>query len=80
MAVRIVALVSTKGGAGKSTLAECLAVAAAKEGQSVYLLDLDPPAKHRRLVAPQNGTGQSFAGHWRCDGFTGTHAFEAKEG
>ena len=64
MAVRIVALVSTKGGAGKSTLAECLAVAAAKEGQR-YLLDLDPRAKHRRLVAPQNGTGQSFTGHWR---------------
>jgi chromosome partitioning protein len=42
MAVRVVALVSTKGGVGKSTLAECLAVAAAQEGQSVYLLDLDP--------------------------------------
>ena len=58
MAVRIVALVSTKGGAGKSTLAECLAVAAAKEGQSVYLLDLDPQqstaAWWRRRMGPDN--------------------------
>jgi chromosome partitioning protein len=56
--VQVVALVSTKGGAGKSTLAECLAVAAAQEGQSVYLLDLDPQqstaAWWRRRKGPDN--------------------------
>jgi chromosome partitioning protein len=40
--VRTVALISTKGGTGKSSLAQCLSVAAAMEGKSVYLLDLDP--------------------------------------
>jgi chromosome partitioning protein len=58
MAVRVAALVSTKGGVGKSTLAECLAVAAAQEGQSVYLLDLDPQqstaAWWRRRKGPDN--------------------------
>ena len=58
MAVKVVALVSTKGGVGKSTLAECLAVAAAQEGLSVYLLDLDPQqstaAWWRRRKGPEN--------------------------
>jgi chromosome partitioning protein len=42
MAVKIVALVSTKGGSGKSTLAACLAVEAVQDGQTVLLLDIDP--------------------------------------
>jgi chromosome partitioning protein len=58
MSVQVIALVSTKGGVGKSTLAECLAVAAMKDGQSVYLLDLDPQqstaAWWRRRQGPDN--------------------------
>ncbi len=56
--MRVAALVSTKGGVGKSTLAECLGVAAAQEGQSVYLLDLDPQQSTaswwRRRKGPDN--------------------------
>ncbi len=56
--MRIIAFVSTKGGVGKSTLAECLAVHAAKEGLSVYILDLDPQqstaAWWRRRKGPDN--------------------------
>jgi chromosome partitioning protein len=56
--VRVAALVSTKGGVGKSTLAECLAVKAMQDGESVYLLDLDPQqstaAWWRRRNGPDN--------------------------
>jgi chromosome partitioning protein len=53
----VVALCQTKGGSGKSTIAECLAVYAAKFG-SVQLLDLDPQASStkwwRRRGGPEN--------------------------
>lgn len=58
IALRVAALVSTKGGVGKSTLAECLAVKAMQDGESVYLLDLDPQqstaAWWRRRQGPAN--------------------------
>lgn len=38
----IVALTQTKGGSGKSTIAQCVAVEAAREGHQVLLVDLDP--------------------------------------
>lgn len=38
------AVVSQKGGSGKSTLSECLAVQAAVEGHKVALVDIDPQA------------------------------------
>lgn len=54
----IIALVSTKGGSGKSLLAECLAVHAARQGKSVFLVDLDPQqssaAWWRRRKGPDN--------------------------
>ncbi len=40
----VLALVAEKGGSGKSTLAVHLAVAAAREGKSVAIVDLDPQA------------------------------------
>lgn len=53
-----VSLVSTKGGCGKSTLAECLAVEAVRLGRSVFLADMDPQQSSaewwRRRGAPDN--------------------------
>jgi len=40
--MRKIAIVTQKGGAGKSTLAVCLAVAAREAGENVCLIDLDP--------------------------------------
>lgn len=40
--MKVIAFVTQKGGAGKSTLAACLAVAAESAGEKVFLLDLDP--------------------------------------
>ena len=42
--MRKIAIVTQKGGAGKSTLALCLAVAAREAGERVFLIDLDPLA------------------------------------
>jgi chromosome partitioning protein len=42
MAMRILTLVTQKGGTGKTTLAASLAVAAAENGERVIALDLDP--------------------------------------
>lgn len=40
--MRVISLVSLKGGVGKSTLAAALAVRAAKESKRVAIIDLDP--------------------------------------
>jgi chromosome partitioning protein len=40
--MKVIALVSSKGGVGKSTLSACLSAMAAAEGHSVYVTDLDP--------------------------------------
>jgi len=40
--MRIIALTQTKGGSGKSTIAQALSVEAVREGNQVLLVDLDP--------------------------------------
>jgi len=42
--MKIVVLLSQKGGTGKSTIATHLAVCAARQGQAVALFDIDPQA------------------------------------
>jgi chromosome partitioning protein len=40
--MRTIAIINQKGGSGKSTIAECLAVAADLDGQAAAILDMDP--------------------------------------
>ncbi len=40
--MRTISLLAQKGGSGKTTLAECLAVAATRDGQPCAILDMDP--------------------------------------
>ena len=46
--MRIIALVTQKGGSGKSTIASSLAVAAAETGETVIVVDMDPQASLTR--------------------------------
>ena len=42
--MKVLSIVSQKGGVGKTTIATALAVEAARRGQKVVLFDLDPQA------------------------------------
>lgn len=46
--MRTIALVTQKGGSGKSTIASSLAVAAHEAGERVFLIDMDPQASLMR--------------------------------
>ena len=46
--MRTIALVTQKGGSGKSTIASSLAVAAFEAGERVFLIDMDPQASLMR--------------------------------
>jgi chromosome partitioning protein len=51
----IVAIISQKGGAGKTTIALNLAVAATQEGLSTAVLDIDPQASATRWSDARSG-------------------------
>jgi chromosome partitioning protein len=63
--MKIVAIISQKGGAGKTTLAVHLATAAATAGHTAAIIDLDPQATaaswsdRRTAVAPEVISGQA---------------------
>ncbi|MCP4698725.1 MAG: ParA family protein [Gammaproteobacteria bacterium] len=57
--MKTVAIINQKGGSGKSTIAECLAVAAYLDGQAAAILDMDPQGTcymwgKRRLATAQD--------------------------
>ena len=57
-----VAFVTQKGGAGKTTMAASMAVAAAAAGEKVIALDLDPQASLASWGERRQGEGPSFEG------------------
>lgn len=68
-----IAIVNQKGGSGKSTMAECLAVAAELEGTASAILDLDPQgtvyswSKRREAANPPvlSVTAASYKDEWQ---------------
>jgi len=42
--MKVLAILSQKGGVGKTTLATCLAVASENDGKKTAIFDLDPQA------------------------------------
>jgi chromosome partitioning protein len=54
--MRIIALVTQKGGSGKSTIASSLAVAAAEAGEKVIVVDMDPQASLTRWSRARQDT------------------------
>ncbi|CCD97636.1 AAA family ATPase [Bradyrhizobium sp. STM 3809] len=55
-----IAFVTQKGGAGKTTIAACTAVAAAAAGEKVIAFDLDPQGSLGSWGERRSGTGPSF--------------------
>ena len=85
MAGLVITIAQRKGGAGKTTLAAELAVAWARSGARVALLDIDPQASLAAWVALRQarlgaaGIGFDFAAlpGWRAERWIADHAQEA---
>jgi chromosome partitioning protein len=85
MAGRVITIAQRKGGAGKTTLAAQLAVAWAKTGARVAMLDIDPQGSLagwvglRRTRLGDAGIGFEFAAlpGWRAEQWIGEHARDA---
>ena len=52
--MKIIAVLSQKGGSGKTTLSINLAIAAAKAGKQVVLIDIDPQQSAARWSTAPN--------------------------
>lgn len=52
--MRTIALVTQKGGSGKSTIAASLAIAAHEAGETVFVIDMDPQASLLRWFKARN--------------------------
>jgi chromosome partitioning protein len=85
MAGRVITIAQAKGGAGKTTLAAQLAVAWARQGAKVAVLDIDPQASLSAWVGLRRGRlgdatiGFDFAAlpGWRAEQWIVDHAREA---
>ena len=85
MAGRVITIAQRKGGAGKTTLAAQLAVAWARQGAKLALLDIDPQASLsawvglRRARLGDTAIGFEFAAlpGWRAEQWIADHAREA---
>jgi chromosome partitioning protein len=85
MVGRVITIAQRKGGAGKTTLAAQLAVAWARQGAKVAVLDIDPQASLaawvglRRERLGGSGIGFEFAAlpGWRAEQWIGDHARDA---
>ena len=85
MAGRVITIAQRKGGAGKTTLAAQLAIALARQGAKLALLDIDPQASLSAWVALRrtrlggSGIGFDFAAlpGWRAEQWISEHARDA---
>ena len=85
VAGRVITIAQRKGGAGKTTLAAQLAIAWAKGGARVALLDIDPQGslatwvRLRRVRLGDAAIGFEFAAlpGWRAEQWIGDHARDA---
>jgi chromosome partitioning protein len=59
--MKTIALVTQKGGTGKSSLAVSLAVAAAEAGQQTYIIDLDPQGTAKNWFERREADGPPVA-------------------
>ena len=85
MVGRVITIAQRKGGAGKTTLAAQLAVAWARQGAKIAVLDIDPQASLSGWVALRRtrlgaaGIGFDFAAlpGWRAEQWIAEHARDA---
>src|SRR5215213_11577984 len=60
-AMRVLVFTTQKGGAGKTTLAASLAVAAARDGERVHAIDVDPQSSLYNWGQRRTGNGITVA-------------------